>query len=1199
MTKILGIDAGTNSLGWALIDDVQQEIIAAGVRIFPEGVNRDNKGKEIPKNMHRRTKRQVRRQSARQKYRKYRLARYLMQYDMFPVVADIRKELQVSPLPAVLRLFFSIDPYECRSRAFNGEKLGLWELGRVLYHFTQRRGYKEAINQDNDEEGKLYEGSVKDNKIGINETQQLVMEYGTLGNGLYQTNPHEKRWRNRYTTRKMYTDEFEVIWERQQIFYPDLLTAAFKAQIGDATTGLLFMQRPLKSQSHLVGKCTLEKNKKRCRDSSIAFERRRTWEFINGIKLDGKPLSEQQRQLLVGLFFSKEKFNFDVIAKKLKIPINRFNYDDKKMVAGTLSISSLRKIFTPAIWDAKTLEEQEEILQIKYFAEDKEKTKAYLSRKFQLTEKQLMQFLQFKPSKGYSSLSYKATLQVLPFLEEGYLYHEAVWLGGIVNVFGKAAWELFPEEKKNYILSGAIDLYGTKDLDVPAATKQWLQTEFDISPKQSEKIYHHSIDFDKGDGSMPCLPEPENVRNPVVQQALFELRKVVNAIIEKYGKPDEIRIELSRELKSSIEDRNEIRIRQFENERENDAIKLLLDEWGNLPYTVGNIQKVKLYREIEKKFGQVLCPYRGDVITPRKLFNGEVDVEHIVPYTVSLDDSLANKTLCFREMNNRKGNRTPYTFFTQDMGPAHWEEVKARALQLLPYSKWRRFIEEKTPTLKEFEDKKLNDTRYISRVAKKYLEKVCKKVTVTQGEVTGKLRHYWGLDSLLNAPVTTEELPDGEYYIVINESKEVVKAVAWQSNKKANDNTIKELSKSGIVLQGNVRKHIFYPYKSRSDHRHHLVDALTIAFTKTSYLQQLSTMKGKGLLKEEFVKREMNFPEPWPGYYNQALQAVQQAMVSHQQRLRIVTSISKTIVVDNIKHQIKAKSIRGPLHGESIYGRRKDAAGNTAFHITKPLSQITKRAQVDKIVDPAVRNAVEAAIISTWQQTPLLFTALTDKQLVIPASNGWKINHYSKEKYEVPEGAFFEVEKDEVDKKIVAIKPKVFLTAYNGTQTPIRKVRIKENFSNAVPLKEGINQWVEPDNNFGVMVYQQSDGQLAEYVVTFWDAVEKRKQQVPVFDMPADGYKIIAILQINDLFILGLQADEIDWHNKQQLSKHLYRVQKISKGDYTFRKVTAATLSFDSELLRIGSFKAWKLQNPMKVKLDVLGNLQHRGMLQQ
>jgi len=167
----------------------------------------------------------------------------------------------------------------------------------------------------------------------------------------------------------------------------------------------------------------------------------------------------------------------------------------------------------------------------------------------------------------------------------------------------------------------------------------------------------------------------------------------------------------------------------------------------------------------------------------------------------------------------------------------------------------------------------------------------------------------------------------------------------------------------------------------------------------------------------------------------------------------------------------------------------------------------------------------------------------------------------------------------------------------NGDNVLIKKVRIKENIGNAEMLKpsENLNQYVNPRNNHHVMIYLDNDEQLKESIVTLWEATERKNQGEPVYKIPPDGKKVVTILEVNDMFLLGLseeQLNDIEQIDKDILSKHLYRVQKLSSMYYTFRHHLASTLTNDVEEFRIQSFSAWEKVNPVKVKISQLGEME-------
>ncbi|MBL8676933.1 MAG: hypothetical protein JNJ47_05885, partial [Alphaproteobacteria bacterium] len=307
MAKVLGLDIGTSSIGWALIDSEQKKIIKTGVRIFPEGVNRDTKGSEISKNQLRREARQARKNKFRKKLRKKILIRELKRHEMYPLSED------------ALSQWISLNPYLLRGKALS-ERLSLLEVGRILYHLNQRRGFKSSrktggvTEEGNTEDGKIFQGDEKTGKIGIAETNKNIESGGeTLGKYLSSLVPDNKpykeniRIRNRYTTREMYVLEFNKIWDSQQKFYAQILTSEFRRKLGDDKEGILFFQRPLKSQKYLIGKCTFEKDKPRCPESAIPFELYRTYSFINTVQIwdsSGQEvvLTAPQRETIVDLF---------------------------------------------------------------------------------------------------------------------------------------------------------------------------------------------------------------------------------------------------------------------------------------------------------------------------------------------------------------------------------------------------------------------------------------------------------------------------------------------------------------------------------------------------------------------------------------------------------------------------------------------------------------------------------------------------------------------------------------------------------------------------------------------------------------------------------------------------------------------------------------------------------------------------------
>ncbi|MCK6542511.1 type II CRISPR RNA-guided endonuclease Cas9 [bacterium] len=1099
MGKTLGLDLGTNSIGWALVDNEHKQIIKTGVRIFPEGINRDTKGSEVSKNESRRLARQARRNNFRTKMRKSILKKAL-----------IANEL--CPNGDTLTDWHALNPYELRSRALK-EKLSLHEIGRILYHLSQRRGFKSSRKTANDKnEGSIFDGDEKIGKTGINETSDFIAKHGTLGNYLASLVPDKKpynqlkRIRNRYTTRDMYIHEFQIVWEAQSKYYPTALNNELRDTIGHPEKGILFFQRPLRSQKFLIGKCTLEKKKPRCPSSALPFEEFRAWQFINSIQRwnsNGEIInfSTEERLAILDVINTSEKaFEFKKILNKIdKKRLYRYNYVPDHTVPANPTHAGLIKVFGNKLWNAMTEDDKETIWHNLFIAKENEWLKGETNsnshrwsdraKVLGLSDEQLEKLSKIHLKDDYANLSRKALNNILPFLRIGFIYSTAVLFGGIKNALG-LLWDELSEESKNKVIEEINNLKESNtDERLNELIITYLIKRFSLSPTQLKKLYHHSDDEVLRKPELEELPQPKNLRNPLVQQALYELRNLVNHIIKQYGRPSEIRIELARDLKNPKKKRDEMRFENKQRERENTRIKLELEKLGELP-SRDNIQKYALWEECKKQ-----CPYTGKEISVTDLFGNKFQIEHIIPWSVSLDDSMANKTLCEANENRNKGDLTPYQYYGKNL--EKWDEVKRRAYDLLPMYKYKRFIREEMAAPDDFIARQLNDTRYISREAKQYLSHVCKNILVTKGPLTAELRHYWGMNSILNP----------------SENK-----------------------------------------KSRDDHRHHAVDAIVIACSKNSHFQELRSWN-----KYRKSHENHNFPEPWKGFLDEAKQSVESILVSHKNRHRLLSTTKKKIVKDGKKFTGQGVSARGTLHEETVYGKRKSPFGDEHFYtVRKPIGSLTPAMIRDKIVDPEIRKLI-------WERLMKYDINPNDK------------------KFEIPKDAF--------------AKP-IYLRNKNGDPVPVFKVRIRVESSNILQMREGVNQWVDPKTNLMVILYRDQQGTLYEEVLNFFEATKRKINKQSLISIH-ENKQYFESIQKNDLFVLGLAKSQFRTYFSRPdiLSKHLYKVEAISSKYYEFRLHCESTQKNNDfpEYLIISSLgagkKGWLTFNPIKVKIDPLGNI--------
>lgn len=941
MAKILGLDLGTNSIGWAVVDTDSQKILDTGVRIFPEGVEPKTIGqgdKEQSKNANRRDKRQMRRQFYRKRLRKIKLLQVLIEQQMCPLQAvelaqwknwDRTKKTEGRKFPTSKEFdsWLKINPYDLREKALE-EELSLFELGRIFYHFIQRRGFL-SNRKGNDESTIFTKGKPEENILPINDTKvkigdqslgkylkSISYENGSPYKTITDETGKEIRVRGRYTVRDMYVEEFEKIWQVQSHFlginkknvqatkirelkgaltgkrnqkkieYLKGKYGANNVEINSTTNGItkvvtteklslkeflageikeveneygekrlqfksnesvLFWQRPLRSQKGLLSNCRFEDNlsvikengdfhlkpngkiqtrsKKPCPISHPEFELFRAYQFINNISYGkhNKLTPEQKEKVLELVNKNERNFDFSKIPDVLKLTYEKFNFGDKQKVAGNPTIKALKPLFAKDIWE----KDYEEIWHCFYFYEDDDKLFEKLKKDFDF-KKDISAVKKVKLKEGYGNVSLKAIRNILPFLEKGYQFDRAVILGGVKNAFGKR-WDNF-EEFHREIERDVVSILkeDNKDGEAIEKIKEYLASPvlsygFAKDDPHFLHLYHHSQEVEKQDGKAAIIPEVENLRNPIVQQGINETRRLVNYLLKKYRKEidpkfkiDQIKVEMGRDLRNNKAGRQEMSFRIRENETKNDDARERLAEYGLQP-SRENIQKYLMFKEIEERAGKAECPYTGKVISVSDLLGREnsIQIEHIIPFSVSLDDSFGNKTLCEANFNRDKSEKTPWQFYDENPDPklwgaSSWEAIEARAFRLLPYRKAKKFTAKRAFEKSDFIERQLNDSRYIAKKSVELLSHICKDVRVMPGQLTAELRHLWGLNNILQPVQKLDEHTfhvDGEksipHYVVTNENGEVLSI-----HRKQNERP--ETVSNEILVTGNVNKKKFY-----------------------------------------------------------------------------------------------------------------------------------------------------------------------------------------------------------------------------------------------------------------------------------------------------------------------------------------------------------------------------------------------------
>ncbi len=806
---ILGLDIGVASIGWALVDlDVKGKpcgVRRASVHLFEAGVDGGKvdaetamtRGKEQSKAKPRRDARAMRRQTWRRARRKKKLLGTLIRHGLLPE-GDIRTpaaiDAYLKALDARLRERWEgegtshVDhqrlAYRLRAAAVV-RRVEADEFGRALYHLAQRRGFlsnRKTPERDEDQ-------SEMKQEIGELAEKVAAHDPPTLGAYLCSLDPDEERLRCRWTSRDMYQNEFDRVWEIQATAHD--LDSGAQDDIREA----IFHQRPLKDQRHLIGRCSLVDGAVRCPLSMRVAQRFRVLQQVNHLRVvldDGteRGLSRDERDALLEALWRHEKLTMTQAKKVAGLPSRgpaavMFSIErggEKKLV-GHRTDGKLRAIFGAERWDAMSEQKRDAAVEDVRCVRLPSTLERIGRKRWGLDAESAKEFSDVTLEEGHSAHSRRALERLVPRMElDGLSYSEA-------------RKDEFPE----------------------------------------------SFNSEEARDSLPPLSEwDKDLRNPSVTRALTEVRKVVNAVVRRYGKPERIHVELARDLKSGRSKREKIakRMRERESERERAAASIT-SELGYKDPRHWQIEKWLLAEECGWH-----CPFTGRGFGAHELLgrNPQFDVEHIWPYSRSLDNSYMNKTICYHEENRaRKRGHSPGRAYggTPEQYEAILERVRAfKADRFVVAEKLRRFTEE----IEEgFTNRHLSEARYIGRLACDYLgllyggrvenmgaDGSSRKIITPSGGLTAWLRRGWGMDSILS------------------ERDE----------------------------------------KERQDHRHHAVDAIVIAVADQRSIQRLSEAAGR--MEREGRERPFDSVDPpWEGFVDDARAAIEAVVVSHRQSRKV------------------------------------------------------------------------------------------------------------------------------------------------------------------------------------------------------------------------------------------------------------------------------------------------------------------------
>lgn len=1281
--KILGLDLGIGSIGWALIEidenGTPMHILGLGSRIVnltkEDADSFSGKGPTACAN--RTQNRTMRKMLDRYQARRKELTALLASLGM---IDPRNRLLDLSP----------VEIWKLRADAATpGCRLTLAELGRVLLHLNQRRGYRHAKEDSGDSKQTEYVKKVNERSTTLIERGETPGQffYNALKDsehrGKNNTRSYNYRIKEKVLPRKAYEEELYTIMRVQSEYYPEVLTP----EVIDSIRGIIFFQRPLKSCKHLVSFCEFESRTgitpegkkftygpKVAPKSSPLAQVTRIWEAINNLRLvniNNKPgkrkrsntpsitdlfndvetmprdarllqyeykLTKKERQALFDYLNTHERISEAQLRKILNLKeADGFKPDSafKKGIQGNTTYTQLEKAlegvpnkeellrfdllfrketsvnkstgeiyeFDAVATDTKGCDHSDSGKPLEdtplyrlwhtiYAISNREELAGVLARNFGITDEETVNRLfaiDFRKS-GFSNRSTKFMRKLLPSLIDGLCYSEAAEKVGINH-------------------SGSL------------TTEENLQRA--LLPKLEQ------------------LPKG-SLRQPVVEKVLNQMINVVNGIIARFGSIDEIRVELARELRQNKEKRIETEVRINKQEKENRKFAELISEQG-LPPTRRNIQKYRMLHETGMR-----CIYCGkEMATVAGFLSGHGwEIEHIIPRSLLFDDSMSNKACSCRECNQEKGQRTAYDYMSGKPDPL-FQQYMARVQDLfkngkISRTKYNRLLTSGADIPVDFLERDLRLSQYIARESVGILRGICHNVFASSGSVTAFLRHMWGYDDVLhnlNYPRFAKA--------------DLVEDVTFTHN-------------------GQTHTESRIPgWSKRNDHRHHAVDALVIALTRQGYIQRLNNLSQEREnifndlhLDEASNRVSFHLLEKWaqtrPHFsVSVVTDAVAGVAVSFKPLGKLVTRGKRYKYAGGRRQLMQdsdgTKNVpggitipRGALHEGTVYGvikvleknvPLKNCFGSIDLLVDKKLEEIMSKRLADNGMDQkkAAKSLSKSPIIIDGK---IVETADCYRKEVVARYTLGSVQYKNIDKIVDPVAReLVRARYDECgqnQKKFEASLEERPLWLNKEAGLEIKRVTMFTGLKpeSIVALRKDAEgngfSFVKTGNNHHVAFYKSESGKIESFCVSFWTCVRRYLAGLPaVIDDPVLAWDHVANMpdQVlaeevaqtlppvncqflmsfvkNDMFILGLTDEEIrdavTGQDNKVITSHLYRVKRISEGDYYFELNTnAEPIPVDSEKIKFFreserylrlSDKGLRGLNPLKVRVNSIGDV--------
>lgn len=1135
-----------------------------------------------------------------------------------------------------------VENYRWRKEALT-KQLGLEELAIVLQKIN---------SQINGASGLL--GAISDRSKELYFLKQTVGQY--QWNEL-QKNPNYSL-KNQVFYRQDYLDEFERIWETQRKFHPEL-TDELKHELRDI---VIFYQRPLKSQKGLVGFCELESSQKEiikdgkvktvtvglrcCPKSSPLFQCFKIWQNINNINVTGnivperqcdqssneiinkygtRPLMEEEKQKLFRELNLKERMSAAEILKLL-FPDERNLKLNFKEVKGNTTMSAFVNACRQVIYMSGRDD-------IDFSKESAQHTTDTIKKVFGKIGAHA-DFLTFDPCLDGKAFAMQPAYR---------LWHLLYSYTGDNSATGD-------ERLKERI----ADICGLDKEYASAFASIALQDDYgSLSAKAMRKILPFMMDGNKYDvaceyagyrhskrsltkeeldnkplvNTIPLLKR-NSLRNPVVEKILNQMINVVNTVSETYGKPDEIRIEMARELKKSAKEREQMTKDMNDAKKKNDEYKQVLQsEFGITNPSRNDVIRYRLYKELEQNGFKTI--YTQTFIPKDKLFSKEFDIEHIIPQARLFDDSMSNKTIEARQANIEKGSATAYDYVLGKYGKQGAEEYKQRVDKMLEdgkisKTKQKKLLMREQDIPKDFIKRDLRDSQYIARKAREILESMVRTVVATTGSVTDRLREDWQL-------------------------VDVMKELNWD-----------KYDRLGLTetITDHDGRHIrrIKDWTKRNDHRHHAMDALTIAFTRNSFIQYLNNMNArsdksssiygieqKELYRDSHGKLRFVPPIPLNDFRSEAKAHLEDILVSIKAKNKVMTkNPNKTKCAKGKTKTTLQLTPRGQLHNETIYGRirqyaTKEERVGSAFNAEKiatvankrlrealaarlsqfngdPKKAFTGQNSLEK--KPIYLDAAHTACVPPKVKTVTLEPTYTLRKEVNKDLNVEKVidphirrilKERLKEYNDNAKEAFSNLEENPIwlnKERGIAIKR----VTISGVSNAIALHDKHDHHGKKLLDSEGRpmpTDFVSTSNNHHVAIFRDADGNLQEHIVSFFEATMRASQHLPVIERDYNkelGWQFLFTMKQNEYFVFpnektGFNPNEtdlLDPKNYAEISRNLFRVQTLSNKDYIFRHHLETTVDRIKELSEI----KWKritalnkLNGIVKVRVNHIGQI--------